>query len=141
LILVPARTLASVFTSPSAFAQMLQAGEPGLVPLGDRRAAEADGDGVAVGPIGDLARRNHRAGVFLARDLHRNVEIDLLPPSHRRALNRQRRGDRLRGRRVEKLGVESERTEVEANTHTVLLARHGRLGSASRAEPRANTAR
>src|ERR1043166_8118874 len=53
----------------------------------DRRAAEADRDRRALGPIGDLARRHHGAGVFLARDVDRHVEIDLLAPSHHFMIN------------------------------------------------------
>ena len=100
-----------------------RAGEPRLVALGDRRAAETDGDGVAVRPIGDLARRDDGARVLLARHFDRDVEIDFLAPGQRRGRDRQRRRDRLRGRRVERLGVERQRTEIEANAHCGLLHR------------------
>jgi hypothetical protein len=50
---------------------------------------------VAVGPIGDLARRYYRARVLLTRHFHRNFEIDLLAPGERRCGNGQRRGEPL----------------------------------------------
>src|ERR1700685_3986487 len=93
------------------------AGEPRLVALGNRRAAETERDGVAVGPISDLARRDDGARVFFPRHFYGDIEINLLAPRHRRTGNRQRRRDRLCGRRVEQFGVERERTEVEAYAH------------------------
>src|ERR1700730_12732148 len=58
-----------------------RAGEPGFIAFADGGAAEADGDGGALGPIGDLAGGDDGAGVLLARDPHRHVEIDLLAAS------------------------------------------------------------
>ena len=96
-----------------------RARQPAFVALRDRRAAEADRDGRAFRPIGDLARRDHGAGIGLPLHPHRHVEIDLLAPGHSLRLERQRRRDRLGGRRVEQFGVERERAEIEAD------ARHG----------------
>jgi hypothetical protein len=69
--------------------------------VADRSAAEADRNGGAVGPIGDLARRYDGARRFLARNFDRNIEIDFLAPGQRRGCDRQRRKDRLCGRRIE----------------------------------------
>ena len=62
-----------------------RAREPGLIALRDRRAAETNGDGVAIRPVGDLAGLDHRARIASRGRPHRNVEIDLLAPGQRRA--------------------------------------------------------
>src|SRR5438270_12734842 len=54
--------------------------EPDLVATADRGAAEPDGDRRALRPISDLTGSHHGAGIGLARDPHRYVEIDLLAP-------------------------------------------------------------
>src|SRR5262249_41846598 len=87
-----------------------------FVAAADRRAAKAERDSGPVGPIGDLAGRHHRARLRLARDRHRYLKVDLLAPGERGRGDRQRGGDRAAGRGVEQLGVERDRTEVEANT-------------------------
>ena len=138
LIFAPAFTFASVFTSPIAFAQILQ----GLAsrvssPLRDRRAAKADGDGVAVGPVGDLAGRDDRPGVRLACDLHRDFEINLLPPGQRRARDRQRRRNRLRRRRIKQFGIERDGAEIKSDAHGVLFYPAPRSGEGGRAAQRA----
>jgi hypothetical protein len=94
-----------------------RAREPGLIALRNRRAAEADGDGVAIWPVGDLARLDHRARIALAGDLDRNVEINLFAPGQRRAGERQCRGDGLCRRRIERLGIERDRAEIKADAH------------------------
>src|SRR4029079_2331018 len=65
--------------------------QPAFVALGNWRAAEANGDGGAFRPIGDLARRHHGAGTGLAFHPHRHVEIDLLAPGQRLGVEWQRR--------------------------------------------------
>jgi hypothetical protein len=47
--------------------------------------------------------------------MHRHLEINLFAPGQSQAGERQRRRDRARGRRVEKLGVEGERAEMKAD--------------------------
>src|SRR3546814_3021623 len=54
--------------------------EPYFIVAGDRRRAATDGDGVAVGPDGELAGLHDRAGVRLAADLYRRAEVDLFAP-------------------------------------------------------------
>jgi hypothetical protein len=89
--------------------------QPRLVRLRNRRAAETDGNGVAVRPIGDLARRDDGARVFLAGDPNGGFEIHFFTPGQRRARDRQRFGDRLCGRRVEQFGIERKRAEFETD--------------------------
>ena len=60
-------------------------------------------------------RRDHRARVRLACDVHRHIEIDLLAPGQHRRRNRQRRRNSLGGRRVEQFSLERERAEIEAD--------------------------
>src|SRR5215208_5701711 len=86
-----------------------------LVALRDRRASKADRDAAALGPVDNLARRYHGPGVGLARRRHRHLEINLLAPGHRRCGNGQCRRDCAGGHGVEKLGIERERAEVEAD--------------------------
>src|SRR5262249_60022792 len=62
-----------------------------------------------------LTRGHHGAGVRLALELHRHLEIDLLAPGERRARQRQGRGKRAGGRRVEKLGLEGERAKIKTD--------------------------
>jgi hypothetical protein len=99
----PGLTLASVFTSDKALAKMLQ----GLA----SRVSPSWLIGVRPKPMA-MQRPS-------GRSLDRHLEIDFLAPGQRRGGRRQRRRDQTGGRRVEQLGVERERTEIEAN------ARHG----------------
>src|SRR5262249_41836880 len=73
------------------------------------------------------------AGALLARQRHRGLEVDLLAPGHGRGRERQRRHDRLRGRRVEQFGIEGEGAEVETDalSHDGLVQR-----AEKRTEPR-----
>src|SRR5262249_54875049 len=106
--------------------------EPRLVAPADRGAAEADGDGGAVGPVRDLAGSDDGARVLLAGDRYGNVEVDFLAPRQRVGRDWQRRRDRLRGRRVEEFRVQRERGEFETD------ARHGKssLSTITLAAPR-----
>ena len=70
---------------------------------------------MTIGPIGELTGRDHSARILLPRSLDRDLEVDLLAPGERRRRDRQRGRDRTRGRRIEQLGVERERAEIEAN--------------------------
>ena len=81
LIALPVRTFASAFTSASAVAKTLHGlARPELAAFADRRAAEADRNGRSVRPVGDLAGLDDSACIFLARHVHRHIEIDLLAP-------------------------------------------------------------
>jgi hypothetical protein len=77
--------------------------QPRFFALRDRRAPEPDGDGMAVRPIGDFARRDHRARVRLTLCRHGDLEINLFAPGQDRARERQRSRNGVRGRRVKKL--------------------------------------
>src|SRR3989344_2677550 len=78
-------------------------GEADFIALRDRRAAEADGDGVAFDPEGELAGLDHVAGVGFAFHMHRRREINLLAPGICLGGERQRVPDRLRRGRVQQL--------------------------------------
>ncbi len=67
-----------------------RAGEPAFVSARDRRAAEADRDGVAVRPECQLARLDHGAGIGLARARDRRAEIDFVAPGRGHRLERRR---------------------------------------------------
>src|SRR3546814_9672848 len=54
--------------------------EPYFIVAGDRRRAETDGVGVAVGPEGELAGLHNREGVRLAAELYGRAEVYLFAP-------------------------------------------------------------
>src|SRR4030095_12543647 len=89
--------------------------EPGLVALRNRRAAKAERAALALPAERDLPRRHDRAGALLTRQVDGCLEIDLLAPGHGRGRERQRRRDRLGGRRIEELGIERQRAEIETD--------------------------
>src|SRR5262249_21122522 len=57
---------------------------PRFVTAADRGGAKAQRDRVAIGPIRDLAGRDHGARILLRGDLDRDLEIDFLAPGQRR---------------------------------------------------------
>src|SRR5208337_2504116 len=88
-------------------------GQTDLAGRRDRRAPEADGDGVAIRPIGDLAGFHHGAGVGLALHRHGNCEVDLLSPARHVGGDRETVPDRVRGRSLQKLRLERDGSELE----------------------------
>lgn len=98
--------------------------QPRLAALGDRRAAEADGDRIAVGPEGDLARRDDGAGVRVALHADRGGEINLLAPGHRLGGEGQGVENRVCRRRVEQLDVDRDLAHGDPDaSHGPFLAR------------------
>src|SRR5438067_2314232 len=61
-----------------------RAGEPGLVAARDRGPPVAERDTMTLRPIGNLARDHYGASCGLARDVDRDLEVNLLAPGHRR---------------------------------------------------------
>src|SRR5208337_3658130 len=88
-------------------------GQTDLARRRDRGAPEADGDGVAIRPIGDLAGFDHGAGVGLALHRHRNCEVDLLSPARHVGGDRETVPNRVRGRSLQKLRLERDGSELE----------------------------
>src|SRR5262249_9182668 len=74
----------SFYVAEGAGEDVARAREPRFVATANRSAAEAEGDGVTIGPIGDLAGCHYGARIFFPRGPNRNLEIDLFAPGQRR---------------------------------------------------------
>jgi hypothetical protein len=77
---------------------------------------KADGDGGAVGPVGDLAGFNDGAGAGLTLHLDGDLKIDLFSPSRRLAVDRKLVPDRVSGLG----GKSSASSAIDPNTIPIL---------------------
>jgi len=88
-------------------------GQADLARLRDGRGSEADGDGVTIGPVGDLAGFHDGARAGLAHHRDGNFKVNLFSPPQRFAVERETLPDRLRGFSLQELSLERDWPELE----------------------------
>src|SRR5579883_1396909 len=91
------------------------AGEADFIANRDWSAPEADCNGIAVRPIGNLTCRDDSPSIRLSFHGNRRFKVDFLSPGQSPRPNWKSIPDRIRGRCLQELGIELNAPEIEAN--------------------------